>query len=48
MRYKARLVAKGFKHKFGVDFLETYAPVANMIFTRVVLSVVVMNGYVTE
>lgn len=48
MRYKARLVAKGFKQKFGVDFFETYSPVANMNSIRVVLSVVVTMGYMTE
>ncbi|KAG2773013.1 Copia protein [Phytophthora cactorum] len=48
VRYKARLVAKGFKQKFGVDFFETYSPVANMNSIRVVLSVVVAKTYVTE
>ncbi|KAG2849693.1 hypothetical protein PC113_g17343 [Phytophthora cactorum] len=47
-RYKARLVAKGFKQKFGVDFFETYSPVANMNSIRVVLSVVVAKTYVTS
>lgn len=48
VRYKARLVAKGFKQKYGVDFFETYSPVANMNSIRVVLSAVVAKGYVTE
>ncbi|KAE9004319.1 hypothetical protein PR002_g17101 [Phytophthora rubi] len=48
VRYKARLVAKDFKQKFGVDFFETYSPVANMNSIRVVLSVVVATAYVTE
>lgn len=48
VHYKARLVAKGFKQKYGVDFFETYSPVANMNSIRVVLSEVVANGYVTE
>jgi transposase InsO family protein len=48
VRYKARLVAKGFKQKFGVDFFQTYSPVANMNSIRVVLSVVVAKAYVTE
>ncbi|ETP08782.1 hypothetical protein F441_15296 [Phytophthora nicotianae CJ01A1] len=33
---------------FGVDFFETYSPVANMNSIRVVLAVVVAKAYVTE
>lgn len=48
VRYIARLVAKVFKQKFGIDFFETYSPVANMNSIRFVLAVVVASGYVTE
>ncbi|OWY94925.1 Integrase, catalytic core protein, partial [Phytophthora megakarya] len=48
IRYKARLVAKGFKQKYGVDFFETYSPVANMNSIRVILVVCVTSGYVME
>lgn len=38
-RYKARLVARGFTQTHGVDYFDTYAPVAKMITFRLVLVV---------
>uniref|UniRef100_A0AAV1UC16 Reverse transcriptase Ty1/copia-type domain-containing protein n=1 Tax=Peronospora matthiolae TaxID=2874970 RepID=A0AAV1UC16_9STRA len=48
VRFKLRLVAKGFKQKYGVDFFETYSPVANMNSIRVVLSVCAAFAYQME
>ncbi|KAE8995982.1 hypothetical protein PR002_g19461 [Phytophthora rubi] len=48
VRYKARLVAKGFKQKYGIDFFETYSPVANMNSIRVVVSVCAAYEYRME
>ena len=36
-RYKARLVAQGFSQKPGIDFKETFAPVAKLVSIRVYL-----------
>ena len=38
-RYKARLVARGFSQAYGLDYHETFSPVARLSFIRVLFSI---------
>ena len=43
--YKARLVAKGFMQTYGVDYQETFAPVAKLNTVQVLHSIAVNNDW---
>ena len=44
-KYKARLVAKGFTQIYGIDYYETYAPVARLASFRLLLAIAARNGW---
>ncbi len=46
-KYKARLVVKGYCQVFGVDFSETFAPVARLDTIRMLLALVAQKGWKT-
>ena len=43
-RYKARLIARGFSQEYGVDYFETYAPVARFASIRMLLALAARHG----
>ncbi|MCO5606135.1 hypothetical protein L7F22_060322 [Adiantum nelumboides] len=45
-RYKAKLVAKGYAQTYGIDYEETFAPVAKMVTVRVVIVVPAAKGWI--
>ena len=47
-KYKAQLVAKGFSQVPGIDYTETFAPVAKMNSIRLTLAIVVAQGWVVH
>jgi hypothetical protein len=44
-RYKARLVAKGYAQTYGIDYEETYSPVAKMTTIRAIIVMATTKGW---
>lgn len=44
-KYKARLVAQGFSQKVGVDYYDTYSPVAKLTTLRTLLAIAVQRNW---
>ncbi len=45
-RYKARLIAKGYAQTHGIDYDETFVPVAKMATVKVVIAMAASRGWV--
>ncbi|XP_020684799.1 uncharacterized protein LOC110101292 [Dendrobium catenatum] len=43
--YKARLVAQGFAQEYGINYKETFSPVAKMATVRILITIVVTRGW---
>ena len=44
-KHKARLVVKGYAQIFGVDYSDTFAPVARLDTIRLLLAIVAQKGW---
>jgi hypothetical protein len=44
-RYKARLVAKGYAQTYGIDYEETYSPVAKMTTVKAIIVMATTKGW---
>jgi hypothetical protein len=44
-RYKARLIALGNRQEYGVDYEDTFAPVAKMTTMRTIISIAASQGW---
>ncbi len=44
-RYKARLVAKGYAQTYGIDYEETYSPIAKMITIKIIITMAITKGW---
>jgi hypothetical protein len=44
-RYKARLVTKGYAQTYGIDYEETYSPVAKMTTIRTIITMAATKGW---
>ena len=45
VRFKARLVARGFAQACGIDYFETYVPVAKLTMYRVIFALAVLEQW---
>ena len=48
LKYKARLVAQGFRQVYGINFYQTFSPVAKLATLRLLVAFVVINGMILE